>query len=77
MDTVNATTSEKIKTAIDLCALLTAEHIAAVQSKAFEDVIPDFLSSETGKMLYDESTKLWWSSPLEIADMYIRERNTL
>lgn len=30
--------------------------------------------SKTGRMLYDEESKLWWSGPSEIAQMYRNEK---
>ena len=40
-----------------------------------EDIFNEFYSSKTCKVLYDESTKLWWNGPSYIADMYKEELN--
>ena len=37
------------------------------------EVLTDFLCSKTGKALYDEKTKLWWTGPAYIAELYMEE----
>lgn len=74
MDEINVTDKKKINTAIDLCILMTVEDIATKEKKRFEEVLPDFVRSETGKLLYDAESRLWWSSPLEISEMYMFEK---
>ena len=65
---------KKFETAIDLCVLLAVEDIAKKEKKRVEDVMPEFVCSETGKLLYDAEARLWWSSPMEISDMYMSEK---
>lgn len=65
---------KKIETAIDLCVLLAVDDIAKKEKKRVEDVMPEFVYSETGKLLYDAEVRLWWSSPMEISDMYMSEK---
>ena len=54
---------------------MVVEEIAEETGKDRKDILIDFLSSKTGKFLYDETTKLWWSGPSYIAEMYMQEIN--
>ena len=54
---------------------MVVEEIAEETGKDRKDILIDFLSSKTGKFLYDETTKLWWSGPSYIAEMYMQEVN--
>lgn len=36
--------------------------------------LSEFIASETGKLLYDEESKLWWNGPSYIVDMYLKEK---
>ena len=38
-------------------------------------MVVEEIAEETGKFLYDETTKLWWSGPSYIAEMYMQEVN--
>lgn len=38
-----------------------------------KEVLADFLASKTGKALYDDTTKLWWTGPSYLAEMYLEE----
>ena len=60
---------------IDLLIAMVVEEIAEETGKDRKDILIDFLSSKTGKFLYDETTKLWWSGPSYIAEMYMQEVN--
>lgn len=60
---------------IDLLIAMVVEEIAEETVKDRKDILIDFLSSKTGKFLYDETTKLWWSGPSYIAEMYMQEVN--
>lgn len=77
MDINDAGLQNKIDTAINLNALLAIEEISRLQGKCVEDIICDFICSKTGKLLYDRDSKLWWSSPIEIAEMYNNEINSV
>ena len=60
---------------IDLLIAMVVEEIAEETGRDRKDILIDFLSSKTGKFLYDETTKLWWSGPSYIAEMYMQEIN--
>lgn len=66
---------ERMDYTIDLLIAMVVEEIAAETGKDRKDILIDFLSSKTGKFLYDETTKLWWSGPSYIAEMYMQEVN--
>jgi len=38
-------------------------------------ILTEFVASETGKLLYDETSKLWWNGPSYIADLYLKEKS--
>ena len=54
---------ERMDYTIDLLIAMVVEEIAEETGKDRKDILIDFLSSKTGKFLYDETTKLWWSGP--------------
>lgn len=60
---------------IDLLIAMVVEELVEETGKDRKDILIDFLSSKTGKFLYDETTKLWWSGPSYIAEMYMQEVN--
>ena len=64
---------ERMDYTIDLLVAMVVEEIAEETGKDRKDILIDFLSSKTGKFLYDETTKLWWSGPSYIAEMYMQE----
>ncbi len=66
---------ERMDYIIDLLIAMVVEEIAEETGKDRKDILIDFLSSKTGKFLYDETTKLWWSGPSYIAEMYMQEVN--
>ena len=51
-------TPEREKNAIDLAAALTVQEIAETEHRDSSDVLPEFLSSRTARMLYDPALKL-------------------
>jgi len=59
--------------AMNLAATLAAERIAETIDCTRTQALEMLLSSETGAALYDDSLKLWWESPLDIADACLRE----
>ena len=63
---------ERMDYTIDLLIAMVVEEIAEETGKDRKDILIDFLSSKTGKFLYDETTKLWWSGPSYIAEMYMQ-----
>lgn len=66
---------ERMDYTIDLLIAMVVEELAEETGKDRKDVLIDFLSSKTGKFLQDETTKLWWSGPSYIAEMYMQEVN--
>ena len=66
---------ERMDYTIDLLIAMVVEEIAEETGKDRKDILIDFLSSKTGKFLYDETTKLWWSGPSYIAEIYMQEVN--
>ena len=58
---------------IDLLITMAVEEIAEETGKNSKEVLQDFLSSKTGKALYDENTKLWCNGPSYIAELYMEE----
>lgn len=66
---------ERMDYTIDLLIAMVVEEIAEETGKDRKDILIDFLSSKIGKFLYDETTKLWWSGPSYIAEMYMQEVN--
>ena len=64
---------EKMNYTIDLLISMAVEEIAEENRKNSKEVLQDFLSSKTGKALYDESTKLWCNGPSYIAELYMEE----
>nr|WP_279079886.1 hypothetical protein [Catenibacterium mitsuokai] len=66
---------ERMDYTIDLLIAMVVEEIAEETGKDRKDILIDFLSSKTGKFLYDETIKLWWSGPSYIAEMYMQEVN--
>ena len=64
---------EKMNYTIDLLITMVVEEIAEDTGEEPQKVLLDFLSSKTGKALYDESTKLWCNGPSYIADLYMEE----
>lgn len=66
---------ERMDYTIDLLIVMVVEELAEETGKDRKTVLIGFLSSKTGKFLYDETTKLWWSGPSYIAEMYMQEIN--
>ena len=64
---------EKMDFTIDLLITMTVEEIAEETGKARKNVLIDFLSSKTGKALYDEETGLWRNGPSYLAELYREE----
>ena len=61
------------RNAIDLMVTMVADELAEGMHLSPTDLLPRFVASRTGKLLYDETSKLWWSEPSDIADMYKAE----
>lgn len=67
---------EKMDYTIDLLITMVVEEISDDIGKDSKDVLMDFLSSKTGKALYDIDTKLWCNGPSYIADLYLEEKES-
>lgn len=55
---------------------MAVEEISAFTGKESKEVLVDFLASKTGKALYDDTTKLWWTGPSYLVEMYLEELAT-
>ena len=64
---------DRIDYTIDILITMIVEEIVEDTGKAAKDVLSDFMLSKTGKVLYDENTKLWCNGPSYIVDMYKEE----
>ena len=64
------TTNGKTLFAMDLTAMMAVEQLSAEINQSQEKVLLDFMESNTAKMLYDDSTKLWWDGPSATAEEY-------
>ena len=64
---------ERLNYTIDLFITMAVEEISVFIGKDSKEVLADFLASKTGKALYDDTTKLWWTGPSYIAEMYLEE----
>jgi len=64
---------ERLNYTIDLLVTMAVEEISISTEKDSKEVLADFLTSKTGKALYDDTTKLWWTGPSYIAEMYLEE----
>ena len=65
--------ADRINAAIDLLTVMVVESIAKEDGRDASDVLPSFLRSHTGQMLYNESSKLWWDGPAFIEEQYRQE----
>lgn len=64
---------EAKKNAIDLMIMIVVDELAEDLQLDITQLLPQFVASKTGKLLYDETSKLWWSGPSDIAQMYKTE----
>ena len=64
---------ERLNYTIDLLVTMAVEEISISTEKDSKEVLADFLTSKTRKALYDDTTKLWWTGPSYIAEMYLEE----
>ncbi|MCI8647537.1 MAG: hypothetical protein HFE76_12285 [Firmicutes bacterium] len=61
---------EKKHNAIDLLITMVVDELSKELNADPDEICLDFLSSSTGKLLYDEESKLWWCGPSYIAELY-------
>ena len=64
---------ETKKNAIDLLITMVVDELGEDMSVEPTELLPQFMVSKTGKLLYEESSKLWWSGPSDIAEMFRME----
>ncbi len=64
---------EKTLFAMDLAAVMAVEELAQELKKSTDNLLLALLQSQTGNMLYDDSTKLWWDGPTVIAEEFKKE----
>jgi len=65
---------ETYENAINLLAMMVIEEISRKECRDPSDVLPEFLASDTAALLFDETSKFWWSGPSAIADNYRQEQ---
>ena len=71
---MDVNSSPRYKAAIDLMITMVVDEVAQKLDLDPSDVLPQFLESRTGKMLLDESTKMWWEGPSGIVEEYLKEK---
>lgn len=69
-----AVTQEQKYFAIDATAALVVEDLSKEYCSDPSQMLAAFLASRTGKLLYDEESKLWCTGPAYIEDMYREEK---
>lgn len=74
MEKIKELTEEQYKYAIDLMVTLVVEELNEALQQDSTELLRDFVNSKTGELLYDESSKLWWRGPSDIAEMYKQEK---
>ena len=67
--------NDKTLFSMDLTALMAVEQLAKETNQPIEKVLLDFMKSNTAKMLYDDSTKLWWDGPSAVAEEFKNQKN--
>ena len=67
MEKLKDVTDEQKKFAVDVTVTLVVEELVKDLKLEPSVALKDFVSSKTGALLYDESSKLWWNGPSYIA----------
>jgi len=65
---------EKRDGAIDMLITLVVEELSQDLGIDADEMLPAFLNSKTGALLYDGDSGLWRSGPSDIAEMYKKEK---
>ena len=73
MDIEKSVSEEKVNNAIDLMVTMVVDELAQEMEMKPAELLPKFVLSRTGRLLYDESSKLWWSGLSDIAEMFKAE----
>lgn len=63
MEKLKDVTDEQKKFAVDVTVTLVVEELVKDLKLEPSVALKDFVSSKTGALLYDESSKLWWNGP--------------
>lgn len=63
-------TEEAKNNAIDMLITLIVGELSEDLKMEPDEIFSKFISSQTGELLYDEQSKLWWNGPSYIADLY-------
>ena len=66
-------TANTVNAAMNSVASQVILEIAEARGVDVEAAAADFLSSTTARMLFDDSTKLWWDGPSSVAEDYFKE----
>ena len=73
MDVEKLVSEEAKRNAIDLIVMMTVDELAEDMHLNPTELLPKFVVSQTGRLLYEENSKLWWSGPSYIAEMFKAE----
>jgi len=69
----NVVLEEQKKNAIDLMVMMIVDELSEDMHRNPSELLPEFVCSQTGRLLYDEESRLWWSGPSDIVEMYRAE----
>ncbi len=58
---------------IDMLLTLIVEELSKDLNMDPDETFSRFISSKTGKLFYDDESRLWWNGPSYIAEMYKNE----
>lgn len=61
--------------AMDLIAKMAIMQLSKETNESTDSILISFMKSNAGKMLYDDSTKLWWDGPFAVAEEYKQEKS--
>lgn len=64
---------DRIEFSMCLCATLAAVDVADVLGCDTTVALGRLLSSNVGSQIFDDSLKLWWESPRDVAVAYLEE----
>ena len=70
MDSIKPVTKEKKNYAIDAIISMVVDDLAAEFDENPNNVLKNFINSNTGKLLYDDESGCWKNGPAYIEDLY-------
>ena len=73
MDMNDTVPVEKENAAIDMNICMVVADLAEMFHRPIEEILPQFLESQTCALLYKRKYKLWWDGPTAIVDIYLEE----